>query len=281
MKDICVLTIIKNEHDYLDEWLTYHLNLGIDKIYVFEDIGSHSHASICSKYNNVELNSVLSVYDDNIYSDMRMLQMRYMFSCLDYIKRTNSDALWVAYIDADEFLTLENEANDIHNVMKGYSEYNLVSLQWKNFNASGHIYKPQGTCIENYVTPCQLFAGRKMTSFASCKLFINMYWYSKRPVKFTIHTPCCNKYWCKTDFSINLMKTVYDKIYIRHYITKSFEEYCRKIFVRGQFNNSKDLDLFFRFNKDISRDDSRVVEMINEYYERFMSGELNYHLSNV
>ena len=54
---ICV--IIKDEQDYLDEWLDYHLNLGIDEIYLYEDYGSLSHSTITEKYSDkVHLNSI-------------------------------------------------------------------------------------------------------------------------------------------------------------------------------------------------------------------------------
>ena len=32
----CIFTVIKNEHEYLDEWIKYHLDLGIDHIFIFE-----------------------------------------------------------------------------------------------------------------------------------------------------------------------------------------------------------------------------------------------------
>jgi hypothetical protein len=31
----CILTVIKNEHQYLDEWIKYHIDLGIDHIVKF------------------------------------------------------------------------------------------------------------------------------------------------------------------------------------------------------------------------------------------------------
>ena len=49
----CILTIIKNEHPYLDEFIRYHLDLGIAHIFVFEDIGSESHEEITRKYGKI------------------------------------------------------------------------------------------------------------------------------------------------------------------------------------------------------------------------------------
>jgi hypothetical protein len=62
-----ICTIIKNEHDYLEELLNYHLNLGIDEIYLYEDNGSLSHSEIVSKYNSVHLLSINTIFNDGKY----------------------------------------------------------------------------------------------------------------------------------------------------------------------------------------------------------------------
>ena len=41
--DVCILTIIKNEQEYIEDFVKYHLNIGIDHIYFLEDYGSESH----------------------------------------------------------------------------------------------------------------------------------------------------------------------------------------------------------------------------------------------
>jgi hypothetical protein len=48
-----IFVIIKDEQNYLDEWLDYHLNLGIDEIFLYEDYGSLSH-SIITKNMTIE-----------------------------------------------------------------------------------------------------------------------------------------------------------------------------------------------------------------------------------
>ena len=47
---ICILTIIKDEQEYLEEWIKYHLNLGINHIFILEDSNSTSHRYITDKY---------------------------------------------------------------------------------------------------------------------------------------------------------------------------------------------------------------------------------------
>ena len=68
----CILTVIKNEQEYLDEWIKYHLDLGIDHIFIFEDIDSDSHKEICDKYGvKVSLDSILSILDENQRKELK------------------------------------------------------------------------------------------------------------------------------------------------------------------------------------------------------------------
>ena len=57
-KIISVISLIKNEHLYLDEWLTHYINLGVDKIFIIEDINSNSHKEICDKYDIIKVESM-------------------------------------------------------------------------------------------------------------------------------------------------------------------------------------------------------------------------------
>ena len=61
----CILTVVKNEQEYLDEWIKYHLDLGVSHIFIFEDFGSDSHKEICDKYGDkVSLNGVETILDE-------------------------------------------------------------------------------------------------------------------------------------------------------------------------------------------------------------------------
>jgi len=115
---LCILTIIKNEQGYLEEWIKYHLKLGIDHIFIFEDINSTSHKNITDKYEKVTLNSVekLNVEIHN--------QHKYLISGLLYIKE-HYNYNWCFVIDIDEYITPENE---IHDTMELFVNYDAVML---------------------------------------------------------------------------------------------------------------------------------------------------------
>ena len=57
----CIFTVIKNERLYVEEFIKYHLSLGIDHIFICEDIDSESHKDITDKYPQVTLCSITDV----------------------------------------------------------------------------------------------------------------------------------------------------------------------------------------------------------------------------
>lgn len=64
----CILTVIKNEHLYLDEWIKYHLDFGIDHLFIMEDIDSDSHDEITNKYKDfVTVIKLKNFLNDNLY----------------------------------------------------------------------------------------------------------------------------------------------------------------------------------------------------------------------
>ena len=278
-----LFTVIKDEQQYLEEWLQYHLNLGIEKIFVYEDVFSSSHKDICDKFpDKVICTSVLSLYSEKEYEKIQSLkknnrafagfQLQYLYKVLDYIQSLNI-ADWVFYLDVDEFLTLKSKRSTLNSVFKNFNSYDIVVLQWMNYNANGNIIKPTKSTVDSYTQECQLYIGKMMHPKASSKLAFNISKWDPDKIKTNHHIPK-QANWCKTNFSTDPLEVVYDKIYIRHYITKSFEEYCNKLYIRGQIIPVHTLNDFFIFNPDIPRDNSDVQSILKKYSDMYRSGEL-------
>ena len=278
-----LFTVIKDEQQYLEEWLQYHLNLGTEKIFVYEDVFSSSHKEICDKFpDRVICTSVLSLYSEKEYEKIQSLkknnrafagfQLQYLYKALDYIQSLNI-ADWVFYLDADEFLTLKSKRSTLNSVFKNFNSYDIVVLQWMNYNANGHIHRPQTSVLDSYKTECQLCVGKTMSPKASSKLAFNMHNWNSNTIKTNHHIPKQAK-WCKTNLSTNIEDVVYDKIYVRHYITKSLEEFCEKIYSRGQIIHVHNLNNFFLFNPNIQKDNPQVQEVLKHYSDLVLDGKL-------
>lgn len=251
----CILTVIKNEHQYLDEWIKYHLDLGVDHIFIFEDIDSDSHKDICDKYDGVSLSCVDVVLDEeerkkvNEYklTKQKNPQDIYFPKALSWIK-TNYQYDWCFVIDVDEFITSYKSISDVLSEFQGYDG---IVIQWKVFGANGHISKPHYEdkgVIDTYTKESN-YAGHSVLEWTT-KTCYNLHTFEETYFK-NNHQPTDKCNWCRTDFSNLRSKIIYDKMYIRHYMTKSWEEYIGKR-KRGYFIGfARTVDMFFRINQDM------------------------------
>ena len=266
----CIVTIIKNEHLYLDEWIKYHLDLGIEHIFIYEDIDSDSHRNITSKYGDkVSLANITTILFDNEKkialeykkTKKRNPQFIYFKRCIDYIQMHFYQLYdWCFVIDNDEFITLENKCASIKDVLALYEGYDAFVLQWECYNANGHIETPDYSkkgIINTYTQKTNELAHLKKEY--NTKTCYNLHTFMKINM-YGVHQPTDYCRWCRTDFSHSRTKPIYKNIYLRHYITKSWEEYINK-YTRGYFMGyGRNLETFFRLNNDLLDKKDRLIE---------------------
>jgi len=273
----CIFTIIKNEHKYLDEFIQYHLNIGINHIIIAEDYDSKTHKNIIDKYNNVTLLSVLDFYDTEekkqrvIYEKTHLFKMQsnYLRNGLQFIKN-NYNYDWCFVIDVDEYITIENKHKSLNDVLSVFNEYDAILLQWENYGANGLIYAPDYTkqgIIDTYTQKIGFQKSDENKWFEKVKTIYNMNTYNN--TFRSDHLPKSDSNWCKTNFSQDKEKIVYDKIYIRHYITKSWEEYIWKIYLRGMFHpKHRGYNSFFEMNLDMVDKKEELIKLAEDILEK-------------
>lgn len=269
--NICIFTVIKNERDYLNDFLKYHTEMGLH-IFVFEDLFSDSHYDICKKYDNVFLHSITELYAQDELPDLIDRRTRHVPSQTDFINRGlkyiyNLNLYdWCWLIDIDEYITATCPFPDMLN---DYKDYSAVSVYWMNYGCSGHLYKPvyDRPIYDIYLERCgyELHRDRKYSNIT--KFCVNMHKWNDR-MKYKIHNAMVN--WIKVDFTRNHAAEVFEPLYLRHYITKSFEEYCHKVYVRGMHHpGHRNLDSFFEMQpqyKEQIINDKKLIDYIDNKY---------------
>jgi len=260
----CIITIVKDEQPYLRQWIKYHTGLGIDTLFIFEDIDSSSHAKICKEFSNVKLDTVLSVfYNDTDRESAKRWKsegrgLQHMYQGLAYGRIRKMDYDWIFIIDADEYITIEGNRT-LHEVLGLYKDYDAVVMQWRNYGADGHYRKPGGEydLIKTY---------QKETGYSALdirKRIITKVIYGRNAGFRSHHWPVDSCRWCRTDFSQDKDSLIFTNIYIRHYITKSFEEYLWKLNTRGMFyKQHRDINEFFVYNPEM-QNNTEIQQIIN------------------
>ena len=245
----CILTIIKNEHQYLDEWIKYHLDLGIDHIFILEDIDSDSHEDITDKYGDrVSLNSIEIVLDEDTKRKALELKITkrssahilYLKKCLLWLKENYQDVYqWCFVIDVDEFITYDNVPTFDKN-------YDAFIMQWKCYGANGYVNKPsykEKGVVDTYLEEME---GKLLGEPYQTKICFNIPRYK-------------NEFFFNPHISIKCKWYDNHTVYVRHYITKSLEEYQWKKQTRGfLWGCRRNMDFFFKVNPDM-RDLKLVV----------------------
>lgn len=271
----CILTIIKNEQEYLDEWIHYHLSLGINHIFILEDYDSESHQGITSKYGDkITLNNVSDLFTkDDISlasyfkrSKTYSAQLMYASKALLHIKN-NFNYDWCFVIDVDEFITFENKDDTLDNILNKYKDYDAVCLSWLCYGANGLIKKPDYSIkgvIDTFINPATSEVPRYNPSYNK-KTCYNMHNY-KAEFWISIHIPSRKCNYCNTDFIKDKNIATHKVIYIRHYITKSWEEYVWKKTERGYFmGTSRTFEAFFKINPELLPMKEELINKYNKY----------------
>ena len=255
----CILTVIKDEHLYLEEWIKYHLNIGVFHIFILEDINSKPHKDITNTYNNVTLIPALSILSNeekdlvlaNRANNIPGGQKTYIKAGLKYIKE-NYDYDWCFVIDNDEFITLE-QGKTLNKIFSLYDNYDAFIMSWKCYGANGFIKTPYYSIkgvVDTYTKPItgyvpHVFKDEDKKICFNLKKYQPIFWH-------TNHIPSNECNFCNTDFQKDKNKITYNNVYIRHYITKSWEEYVWKKKTRGYFYGAqRTFDNFFKINLDM------------------------------
>lgn len=125
---ICL--IVKDDHDYIREWIQYHLSIGIDHFYI-TDNGSEPPLDE-TIHDYIEHGLVTYRYDT-----------RQRPQCAVYnecIQRHRDDCIWIAFIDSDEFIVLKRHVS-IKEFLQSYEQYGSLSVGWYLFGSNGHQEK--------------------------------------------------------------------------------------------------------------------------------------------
>ena len=137
--DYAICVIIKNEADYIEEWIDYHFKIGFEKFYIYDNESTDNTREILDKY-------IRKGIVDYIYCPGKGKQIP---SYNDCIHRYRSKCRYIAFIDADEFIfPIEDE--NIYGIKKYLDKYAGLTINWMIFGSSHHIKKPEGSVLENY-----------------------------------------------------------------------------------------------------------------------------------
>ena len=259
----CIVAMAKNEELYLKDWITYHKNLGFDQIFIVDnnDEGNNSHLNICQPLN-VYVIDIRGRENAKNYGNQQGIYA----TMYNYIKDNFPDMEWICYIDIDEYVNLDGKFVNEFLEQEKFKDADIIHLNWKCYGDNDLVYYEPRPVVERFTKPLPIdVIGNNM--YIPDAIYLNLHVKSfikisdKIPIFNSVHTAlfnpednakCVNPAGDISDYSSPFQSICYNGGHIKHFITKSTEEFCK----RRLMNNS-------RIDCDIIRD--KTFE-INNYF---------------
>jgi hypothetical protein len=219
---IALVCIAKNEDHYINEWVNYHLKLGFDNIFIYEndwDSGIEHPSLTKIKINGSK--QQIPVYND-------------------FIKNYKIEYDWSAFLDVDEFLVLKKHKN-IHDFINDYYDVDAIGINWVLFGDNNH------TKIKNYEL-INRFTMREKLPNPHIKSIINL----KRSGYMSVHNhngKCVDTNKKRIDNTPYNHNGPIDIAQINHYFCKTKEEFMIKLNRgRADIGSKRDVSDFDKHN---------------------------------
>lgn len=258
---VMICCIGKEENPYIREFVEYYKNLGATNICLFDN-------------NDVEGERFEDVIGDYIDSGFVILKdyrgkKRCQWAAYEECYNTYKDQYdWIAFFDCDEFLTFKKNTMTIQQFLMQpcFDDYDMVHVNWMSYGDNENLYYEDKPILERFKKPVMPYNFRVKFPFAeNChvKSIIRGY-IDDIKIEWTrnSHTPttplaCCDARGREIENSFSpFCDYDYSVAYLRHFTTKSVEEYCKKM-KRGfpdttPYNDREFRDMaerYFRYNK--------------------------------
>lgn len=152
----CICGIFKDEAPFLKEWIDFHLVVGVEHFYLYNNNSTDNYLTVLQPY--IDSHIVDLIEWPALHSQMSAYKDCYL--------RYKDETQWLGYIDIDEFIC-PKYALDIKEWLKHYIKYPGVLMYWKQFGTSGKLVHDYNLpVIEQYTSCWPKFS-------VATKLFIN------------------------------------------------------------------------------------------------------------
>lgn len=253
--NVTICAIFKDEAISLKEWIDYHLIIGIEHFYLYNNFSKDNFDEILEPYIK---RGIVTLYEWPINKG----QIESYKNCFEINRELTN---WMFFIDIDEFICPKNEST-ISEWLSKYSNYPSIVIYWKMFGTSGRIeHDIKKPTIEQYINSWEKLIGIGKTVVNTDFDIHNFRDFHKLSTiikffGFKLIIPPVNEFKKFIFFGLNRVgrKSIIDsRIQLNHYWTKAYNSYINDKFNRGPGTTNKLRDLSYLYlneTKNISSD---------------------------
>ena len=235
---VCLCAIAKNENLYIREFVEHYKRIDYDNIFIYDNNDKDG-----ENFNEVIDDYIKSGFVEIINYRERDMQTTPLFDAYkDCYSRNKKKYNWLSFFDVDEFLELNEKYKTIKEFLKDdiFEKCKNIKINWlvyKNYNSLYYENKPLQERIKtfsyNYIENIQI------KSTVKGNLYLNYWETISNPHTSNLKIYTCSSSGKKIQFNSPFnFPPDYSNAKLKHYIYKSFEEYCIKI-KRGKSDHPK------------------------------------------
>jgi hypothetical protein len=148
--------IYRNHARYLREWIEFHMLMGFERFYLYDNGSDDDHLEILEPY----IAEDIVVVEQWPLRPGQFPQYLAFEHCLSKRREETErrrregmtspeEARWIAFIDIDEFL-FSPTGKPVSDILRDFEAHPAVLVNLALFGTSGHVTEPDGLVIENY-----------------------------------------------------------------------------------------------------------------------------------
>ena len=215
---LCLLC--KDENDYLPEWLDYHILMGVDRFYIYDN------------ESQISLRESLKYYIERgwvVVIDIpgKAVQLYAYDHCLHTF---GPNTFWMGFIDTDEFLVPKTTLN-LKELLKDYEAYGGLAVSSLFFGSNRHQTRPSAGQIASYTQRTHVTFKENELVKSIIQPGMAQMPYSPHDFIYKENTWCVNEGFLRVDnqdFPNHI-----EKIQLNHYFCRSRGELDQKL-MRGR-----------------------------------------------
>ena len=253
---VCVCTLGKDENRYIKEFVEHYKKYGVDKIYLYDnnDIDGEKFESVIGEYIDNEFVEIIN------WRGIKGTSTYYLIMDSCYQKH-HDQYDWLIFYEIDEFLYLKNYRDVKSYLMSNrFNRCESIQLNWVHMSDNNQIYYENKPLIERFPKKGKNVVKNHFNYICYVKTIIRGH--LKKYINITHNhllsedVRACNGFGRKSMIQdIVSLKPDYNYYYIKHYYSKSVQEFIDKInrgdLLRGNDKKIVDwaIEKFFYINK--------------------------------
>lgn len=264
---VLLCTIVKEENNYLQEFIDYYRNLGFTNIVLYDN------NDIDGEKINIKNNEDEFVIIENIRG-VQFCQFKAYNHCW---KKYKTQYDWIAFFDVDEYLYFNiwqiSSINDFLN-LNIFNNYDCIKINWKTYGDNDQEkVENNNYSITRFKEPLPIDLKINNFEFNShvkvivrCKNNLNVYWDNPHCCKGNLRY--CNNNGQSIYFGF-FERPDYTLAELRHYYTKTIDEYINKIdrgYPDTNRNKKEQLYNFFQYNKMTKYKETQMNNYLYKIY---------------